>query len=74
MAGNISPVTGIISEESVILEFGEHEGRTIEDIAGIDPDFYQRLVDENQKGSFSIRRHRDKTFRLYLNPMSKMDH
>ena len=74
MSAPISPVTGIISESDVILDFGKHEGKTVRDISELDPDFYQQLVAEKDNGIFAIRRHRDKTFRLYLNPLSKMDH
>jgi hypothetical protein len=37
----------------------------------MDPDFYQRLCSE--KDNFAIRRHRDKTFRLYVNPLFSVD-
>ena len=38
-----------------------------------DPGFYQRLAQEKENGVFAIRRHRDKTFRLYINPLSNID-
>ncbi len=72
MAGQ-SPVTGVIDENLVILEFGKYEGRSVKDIAHLDPEFYTRLSDEKDKGVFAIRRHRDKSFRLYINPLSSMD-
>lgn len=74
MAAQVSPITGIISEDTVILDFGEHEGRSIKDILELDPAFYDRLKEEKENGAFSIRRHHDKTFRLFLNPLSEMDH
>ncbi len=74
MSATASPITGIIEENKVILEFGKYEGRTVEYVNEIDPDFYGRLVAEKENGSFAIRRHKDKTFRLYINPLSKMDH
>lgn len=70
MASN-SPITGVIEENHVIIDFGTYEGRTVSEVAEIDPDFYNRLVD--QKEHFAIRRHRDKTFRLYINPLFSMD-
>lgn len=68
---NGSPITGIIEEAHVIIDFGKYEGRSVSEIADLDPEFYQRLID--QKDNFAIRRHRDKTFRLYINPLFTMD-
>lgn len=73
MAVQNSPVTGIIDEDQVIIDFGKHEGKSVKDVAAADPDFYDRLVNEREKGVFAIRRHRDKTFRLYINPLSQID-
>ena len=69
-----SPVTGIIEENQVVIDFGKYEGKTIEEVAKIDQEFYGRLVSAKDSGSFSIRRQRDKSFRLYVNPGSKLDH
>ncbi len=69
-----SPVTGVIDEDSVILDFGAHEGKSVSEIAEKDPQFYQQLVDKKETGVFAIRRHQDKSFRLYLNPLSSFDH
>ena len=69
-----SPVTGIIEESQVILDFGKYEGKSVEEVATLDPEFYERLANEKESGSFAIRRHRDKSFRLYINPLSEMDH
>lgn len=71
---NGSPVTGIIEEKEVILDFGKYEGKSIADIALLDQEFYNRLVCAREQGVFAIRRQPNKTFRLYLNPLSKMDH
>jgi hypothetical protein len=68
-----SPVTGIIDEANVIIDFGKHEGKSVKEVSGVDPDFYSSLVDEKGEGVYAIRRHRDKTFRLYLNPLAQMD-
>lgn len=68
---NSSPVTGIIEEKDVIIDFGKYEGRTVSEIAEEDPDFYNVLA--SQKDNFAIRRHRDKTFRLYMNPLFTLD-
>ena len=73
MSQHHSPVTGIIDESAVILDFGKYEGKSVKEIAQLDPEFYTSLVDEKGEGVYAIRRHRDKTFRLYLNPLAQMD-
>lgn len=72
-SGN-SPVTGVIDEKLVILDFGKYEGKSVSEVQEIDPGFYQRLATEKENGVFAIRRQRDKTFRLYINPLSNIDH
>ncbi|OFZ22531.1 MAG: hypothetical protein A2X94_02710 [Bdellovibrionales bacterium GWB1_55_8] len=67
-------MTGVIDENLVIVDFGKYEGKTVQEIADLDPSFYERLATEKENGTFAIRRHRDKTFRLYVNPLSTMDH
>jgi len=73
MSHATSPITGIIDESNVIVDFGKHEGRSVKEIAELDPDFYESLASEKGEGVYAIRRHRDKTFRLYLNPLAQMD-
>jgi len=71
-----SPVTGIIDESNVIFDFGEHEGKTVKEVHEIDPDFYDSLVEEKATGFYAIKReaHIDgKVYRLYLNPLAKLD-
>ncbi len=69
-----SPITGVIEESDVVIDFGKYEGKTVQDISELDPTFYSRLAAEKEKGIFAIRRHRDKSFRLYINPLSSIDH
>jgi sulfur transfer protein SufE len=69
-----SPVTGVIDEGLVIIDFGKYEGKSVQEVAELDPLFYEKLANEKENGIFAIRRHRDKTFRLYVNPLSNMDH
>jgi broad specificity phosphatase PhoE len=73
MSSNGSPVTGIIDEGLVIIDFGKYEGKSVQEIADLDPPFYEKLATEKENGVFAIRRHRDKTFRLYINPLSNID-
>ncbi len=73
MSQNGSPVTGIIEEDQVIIDFGKYEGKSVSEIAELDRAFYDRLATEKENGVFAIRRHRDKTFRLYINPLSNID-
>jgi len=71
-ANSGSPITGIIDERNVVIDFGKYEGKTVFEMSEIDPDFYQKLASEKENGVFAIRRHRDKTFRLYINPLTQM--
>ncbi len=73
MSNANSPVTGIISETEVVVDFGKYEGKTVEQVAELDPEFYSKLAKERENGVFAIRRQRDKTFRLYINPLSTID-
>ncbi|WP_372655382.1 hypothetical protein [Halobacteriovorax sp.] len=69
MASNqqeISPVTGIIDECQVVIDFGEHEGKSVLEVADDIPDFYDFLIESREKGSCMIRRSKDKCFRLYV--------
>ncbi|MFY7993616.1 MAG: hypothetical protein ACOVP4_10015 [Bacteriovoracaceae bacterium] len=66
MAQEISPVTGIIEEDKVVIDFGEFEGKSVLEIADTRPDFYDFLVQQKEQGNFAIRRTRDKVFRLYV--------
>lgn len=69
-----SPITGVIDEANVIVDFGKYEGKSVQEVAELDPAFYEKLASEKENGVFAIRRHRDKTFRLYINPLSEIDH
>jgi|GEM_PF-255600 hypothetical protein len=69
-----SPVTGTLNEENVIIDFGKYEGRSVQEIAELDPLFYEKLALERSNGVFAIRRHHDRTFRLYFNPVFHRDH
>lgn len=68
-----SPVTGIIDERLVLMDFGKHEGKSVREVAALDPEFYTRLVAQKEAGVYAIRRHRDKSFRLYINPLAQFD-
>ena len=46
MSQNGSPVTGIIEEDQVIIDFGKYEGKTVSEIAELDKAFYDRLATE----------------------------
>jgi hypothetical protein len=62
----VSPLTGILSEESVVIDFGEHEGKSVLQINDENPEFYSFLVEQREVGNFIIRRSKDKVFRLYV--------
>lgn len=63
---DVSPVTGIIEEDKVYVDFGEHEGKSVLEVADTLPDFYQYLIEKKNDGKCAIRRSRDKLFRLYI--------
>lgn len=62
----ISPITGIIAEEQVVIDFGEHEGKSVLEVQDTLPDFYDYLIDQKNDGRCTIRRSKDKTFYLYI--------
>jgi hypothetical protein len=64
-ANQSSPVTGVLEEDEVIIDFGVHEGRSVFEVSETDPHFYQSLEKARECGNFVIRRHKDKTFRLF---------
>ncbi len=66
MAQEQSPLTGVIAEEKVVIDFGEFEGKSVLEIADTKPDYYQFLLDQKETGNFAIRRTKDKIFRLYI--------
>ena len=66
MAEATSPISGIIEEDKVFLDFGEHEGKSLLEIADTEPDYYDFLVDKKSDGQCAIRRSKDKIFRLYV--------
>ena len=63
---DISPLTGIIAEELVYVDFGEHEGKSVLEISDTLPDFYEFLIESKEGGKCTIRRSKDKSFRLYV--------
>jgi hypothetical protein len=74
MSTSGSPVTGIIDEDLVIIDFGKYVGKSVQQVSELDPVFYEKLANEKENGIFAIRRHKDKSFRLYINPLSNIDH
>lgn len=69
MSATSSPLTGVIEETNVIIDFGEYEGRTVEELRHLDPELYGQLVQAKERDSVAIRRNKDKSFRLYVNPL-----
>ena len=66
-------ISGYGGATRVIIDFGKYEGKTVQEISDLDPIFYEKLANEKENGVFAIRRHKDKTFRLYVNPLSHID-
>ena len=69
-----SPLTGVIEENNVILDFGQYVGHSVSEVKLIDPDMYEQLCKEKENDNIAIRRNRDKTFRLYMNPLFSKPH
>ncbi|RYZ99072.1 MAG: hypothetical protein EOP11_19895 [Proteobacteria bacterium] len=65
----VSPLTGVIEEQDVIIDFGQYEGSSVSQLKNVDPDLYQQLVQEKENDNIAIRRNKDKSFRLYMNPL-----
>ena len=63
---DISPLTGIIVEDLVYVDFGEHEGKSVLEVADTLPDYYDFLLESKESGKCTIRRSKDKSFRLYV--------
>lgn len=61
-----SPLTGIIEEENVFVDFGEHEGKSILEVADTLPDYYEFLINKKNTGMATIKRNKDKSFRFYV--------
>lgn len=61
----VSPLTGIIAEENVVIDFGEHEGKSVLEVADTEPAYYSYLLEQRESGNFIIRRTKDKIYRLY---------
>ncbi len=66
MSQEVSPVTGILEEDQVFVDFGEHEGKSILELSDTDPEYYEYLIEVKNQGNCAIRRTRDKIFRLYM--------
>lgn len=66
---SMSPLTGVIEETDVIVDFGEYEGHPVSHVKSSDPSLYQQLIQEKENDNIAIRRNKDKTFRLYMNPL-----
>ncbi|MCY4643361.1 MAG: hypothetical protein OXB88_01975 [Bacteriovoracales bacterium] len=65
----VSPLTGILEEDTVIIDFGDHEGKSVLEVSDTHPEFYDQMIEfKNRKGSeFTIRRDKDKYYRLNMN-------
>lgn len=68
----ISPLTGIIEEDQVFIDFGEHEGKSVLEVQDTLPGYYSFLLEQKDEGNFAIRRSKDKIYRLYVHQTSLM--
>jgi hypothetical protein len=65
-----SPLTGILLEDQVFLDFGVHEGKSILEIGDVYPEYYNYLMEEKDGGNFAIRRCKEKIYRLYVHEIT----
>lgn len=61
-----SPITGIIGEELVFLDFGVYLGKSVMEIFDVDQDFYQYMKERRDSGELLIKRMKDKSYLLTL--------
>lgn len=61
-----SPLTGVIAEDHVVIDFGENEGKSVMEISETQPNFYQYLIQQKEMGNFVIKRTKDKVYKLYV--------
>ncbi len=66
MQPETSPLTGVIAEENVVIDFGDNEGKSVMEISETQPQFYQYLLQQKEMGNFLIRRNKDKVYKLYV--------
>jgi hypothetical protein len=62
-----SPLTGVLAEDTVVIDFGVHEGKSVLQVNDENPDFYSFLLEQKDQGNSMIKRTKDKIFRLYVN-------
>ena len=62
----VSPLTGILEEDQVFIDFGEHEGKSILEVADTLPEYYDFLLERKENGNCTIRRSKEKIFKLYV--------
>jgi hypothetical protein len=61
-----SPLTGVLEEDTVVIDFGEHEGKSVLQVNDENPEFYSFLLEQKEQGNSMIKRTKDKTFKLYV--------
>ncbi len=69
-SSDVSPLTGIIEEDKVFVDFGEHEGKSVLEIADTLPEYYDFLLENKSNGKCTIRRSKDKMFKLYVSQVA----
>ena len=65
----VSPLTGVFEEDMVIIDFGDHEGKSVLEISDTHPDFYRQMIEfkDHKRSEFHIRRGKDKHYLLNIN-------
>ena len=65
----VSPLTGIFEEDEVVIDFGDHEGKSVLEVSDTHPDFYHLMIKfkDEKFSEFSIRRGKYKHYLLNMN-------
>jgi hypothetical protein len=63
---DLSPLTGVLAEDRVVIDFGEHTGKSVLQLNVDEHEYYDYLLEQKQEGNFFIKRNKDKIFRLYV--------
>lgn len=63
---DLSPLTGVIAEDRVVIDFGEHIGKSVLQLNVDEHEYYDYLLEQKSEGNFFIKRNKDKIFRLYV--------
>ena len=56
---DLSPLTGVIAEDRVVIDFGEHIGKSVLQLNVDEHEYYDYLLEQKSEGNFFIKRNKD---------------